>query len=245
MPHLEEALKLPPQQQALVCQEHMQLAFVNDAPIPQLAPDMVLVKTAVVALNPTDHKMVDNFPSPGAISGCDFSGTVVSMGSAVDNVSIGDRVLGGVYGADPLNPQIGAFGQYVGATADILAKMPEGMSFEDAAAIGGAGPSTIALAVRDSLGLDATPAKPLAGREEFVLVYGGSTAMGTMALQFLKLWVFFPFVSPSSPWPLRAIHPKLTPLPPFFHPQCRLHSPRHLLPVQLPPCHLLRRPRNL
>ncbi|KAA8643973.1 hypothetical protein EYZ11_008225 [Aspergillus tanneri] len=172
-------------QNAIACLPDGHLGYVQDAPIPSVAPDMVLVKTAAVALNPTDHKMAANFPTPGAISGCDFAGTVVAIGSAVTKpLALGDRVCGGVHGANPLEPTIGAFAEYVGATAHILAKIPDSLSFQDAAAIGGAGPSTMALALRDSLGLSG---KGSSDSEEFVLVYGGSTATGTMALQLLRL----------------------------------------------------------
>ncbi|RLL96037.1 hypothetical protein CFD26_105477 [Aspergillus turcosus] len=182
---LQEMAEIPSRQNAIVCLPDGHLGLAQDAPIPSVAPDMVLVKTAAIALNPTDHKMVASFPTPGAISGCDFAGTVVAVGSAVTKaLAVGDRVFGGVHGANPLEPTIGAFAEYVGATADILAKMPDGLSFEDAAAIGGAGPSTMALALRDSLGLSV---EGPGDSEEFVLVYGGSTATGTMALQFLKL----------------------------------------------------------
>ena len=193
MPFINNNPPIPTRQKALVCLPSQELGISNDAPVPDIAPDMVLVKTAAVALNPTDHKMVSNFPHTGAISGCDFAGTIAAIGSSVtQQLAVGDRVCGGVYGANPIAPTIGAFGQYVGATADILAKLPDCMSFEEGAAIGGAGPATMALALRDSLGLEATPDKPTT-KPEYVLVYGGSTATGTMALQFLKLYVSLQF----------------------------------------------------
>ncbi|KAF4211572.1 hypothetical protein CNMCM6805_003239 [Aspergillus fumigatiaffinis] len=181
----KESIDIPQVQRAIVCLPNGRLGHVRDAPLPRLAPDMVLVRTAAVALNPTDHKMVANFPTPGAVSGCDFAGTVVAVGSAAtERFKVGDRVCGGVHGANPLDPAVGAFAEYVGATADILAVIPPHVSFTNAAAIGGAGPATMALALRDELGLsiDASSER----KEEFVLVYGGSTATGTMALQFLR-----------------------------------------------------------
>jgi NADPH:quinone reductase-like Zn-dependent oxidoreductase len=186
----KECIDIPQVQRAIVCLPNGRLGHVRDAPIPRLAPDMVLVRTAAVALNPTDHKMVANFPTPGAVSGCDFAGTVVAVGSAAtERFKVGDRVCGGVHGANPLDPAVGAFAEYVGATADILAAIPPDLSFTDAAAIGGAGPATMALALRDELGLsiDASSER----KEEFVLVYGGTTATGTMALQFLRRLVLY------------------------------------------------------
>ncbi|CAG8902083.1 unnamed protein product [Penicillium egyptiacum] len=181
----KESIDIPQVQRAIVCLPNGRLGHARDAPVPPLAPDMVLVRTAAVALNPTDHKMVANFPTPGAVSGCDFAGTVVAVGSAAtERVKVGDRVCGGVHGANPLDPAVGAFAEYVGATADILAVIPPDLSFTNAAAIGGAGPATMALALRDELGLSINASSER--KEEFVLVYGGSTATGTMALQFLR-----------------------------------------------------------
>ncbi|OJJ99620.1 hypothetical protein ASPACDRAFT_43243 [Aspergillus aculeatus ATCC 16872] len=184
-----QSFTIPRVQRAIVCLPNGQLGHVRDAPVPPLAPDMVLVRTAAVALNPTDHKMVANFPTTGAISGCDFAGTVVAVGdAATERFKVGDRVCGGVHGANPIDPAVGAFAEYVGATADILALVPRDLSLTDAAAIGGAGPATMALALGDKLTLsidaDAAPNGPT--KEEFVLVYGGSTATGTMALQLLR-----------------------------------------------------------
>ncbi|KAI9035219.1 zinc-binding alcohol dehydrogenase family protein [Aspergillus affinis] len=183
----QKSVKIPQLQRAIVCLSNGELGHVRDAPIPPIAPDMVLVRTAAVALNPTDYKMFANFPTPGAISGCDFAGTVAAVGSAASSrFKVGDRVCGGVHGANPADLAVGAFAEYVGATADILAAIPPHLSFTDAAAIGGAGPATMALALRDELGLAIDPCACSERKDEFVLVYGGSTATGTMALQFLR-----------------------------------------------------------
>ncbi|KAH7371307.1 hypothetical protein BKA64DRAFT_553387, partial [Cadophora sp. MPI-SDFR-AT-0126] len=54
-----------------------------------------IVKTAAVALNPTDWKHIDFLASPGATVGCDYSGTVEQVGAAVTTgLKIGDRVMG-------------------------------------------------------------------------------------------------------------------------------------------------------
>ena len=65
-----------------------------------------------------------------------------------------------------------------------LAKIPEGMSFEDTAAMG-AGVTTVGQALYLDLKLP-TPEKP-AEKPFPVLIYGGSTATGTLAIQYAKL----------------------------------------------------------
>ena len=76
---------------------------------------MALVKTAAVAINPADAKMLDYSAAPGAIHGYDFAGTVVALGENVRaGLAVGDRVAGFVHGMNCLQPEIGAFAEYVG-----------------------------------------------------------------------------------------------------------------------------------
>jgi NADPH:quinone reductase-like Zn-dependent oxidoreductase len=74
-------------QSAIVQDQRGNPKFVNSQPLPQLVAGTVLVKTAAVALNPSDHKMGLNFPTPGAVVGIDFAGTVVASKSAHRGVS--------------------------------------------------------------------------------------------------------------------------------------------------------------
>lgn len=74
--------------------------LITDAPIPKLRDDYILVKTAAVALNPTDWKHVDFLASPGARVGCDYSGVVEQIGSKIQNgIDVGDRVMGMIHGS--------------------------------------------------------------------------------------------------------------------------------------------------
>jgi NADPH:quinone reductase-like Zn-dependent oxidoreductase len=150
---------------------------------------MVLVKVHAVALNPCDYKMASRFPSPGAIDGCDFSGTVVAQGPVAEKIrsfQVGDRVCGAVHGSNPIDHQSGSFAEYVAIDAEFLFKIPDSLSFDDAAAIGGTVVGTLGLVFFDSLALSGSLAKP-AEKPAVVLVYGGSTSVGTMSIQLLKL----------------------------------------------------------
>lgn len=63
-------------------------------------------------------------------------------------------------------------------------KIPDGVSFEDASALG-AGIITMGQSLYQSLGLP-LPNNP--SKENLpVLIYGGSTATGTLSIQFAKL----------------------------------------------------------
>lgn len=217
---------LPTRQRAIIQGDGGALRIAHAQPLPALSPSQILVKTAAVALNPTDYKMHANFPSPGAAVGCDFAGTIVALGSdfltshststsstasisssysSLSSLSeqhqrhptlkIGDRVCGAVHGSNPIDPSTGAFAEYVHTEGDLVLRVPDSVPWEKAAALGGIGHGTLALALWRSLGLKGTPDLPRQGKEEaadneeegqYVLVYGGSTATGTMALQLLK-----------------------------------------------------------
>ena len=152
-------------------------------PIPNLTPDSVLVKVEAIALNPLDWKLPDYSPTPGAIGGSDFCGTITAIGSQ-SLLLIGDRVCGWVFGSNPQRPDNGAFAEYVCASSDLLIKVPPWMSSVDACTLGLAS-ATAGFALYRSLQLP-LPTAP-AEKPFYVLVNGGSTATGTMAIQLLKL----------------------------------------------------------
>jgi NADPH:quinone reductase-like Zn-dependent oxidoreductase len=114
---------------------------------------------------------------------------VVAIGPEAARASkfrLGKRVFGAVHGSNPMDLQSGSFAEYVAIDIGFLFRVPDYVSFETAAAIGGTGLGTLGLALYRFLGLTGTPWHP-ADKEEYVLVYGGSTSVGTLALQLLRL----------------------------------------------------------
>jgi NADPH:quinone reductase-like Zn-dependent oxidoreductase len=92
-----------------------------------------------------------------------------------------------VHGSNPGDPDNGAFARCVRADAQLVIKVPDSMKLSQASTLGVA-LATNCLALWESLNIPATPAQP--SSEPFdVLVYGGSTCCGTMAIQLLKLYV--------------------------------------------------------
>ncbi|KAH8667030.1 chaperonin 10-like protein [Xylariales sp. PMI_506] len=190
-------MSLPTHHTVVAAESRGKLIIRPNAPVPALDADMVLVKTAAVAINPHDAKTLEYSVVPGAIVGGDFAGTVVALGAdalAAGRLSVGDRVAGTVLGMNKLRPDVGAFAEYVNAMADFLLKIPDDMSFEDAATLPlGVGTALYALfselgipASLDQLGTEKSINISNDDRE-FVLVAGGSTATGTRAIQLLKL----------------------------------------------------------
>lgn len=159
--------------------------IVTDTPMPRLRDDYIIVKTAAVALNPIDWKQIDDLTCPGAIVGCDYSGVVEQVGPAVKHgPHVGDRVMGMVHGSNFSNHEDGAFAEHIAAKGDLQLKIPDYMSFEEAATLG-AGMITVGKGLYESLDLPWPDDPPM--KSFPVLIYGGSTATGTLAIQFAKL----------------------------------------------------------
>ncbi|KAL4775863.1 GroES-like protein [Aspergillus recurvatus] len=178
-------------QQALVA-AGMGRYMLQDVLVPSITPDTILCRVAAVALNPADWKMVDFSATPGAMGGNDFAGEVIEVGEQVTRFQKGDRVFAMTFGLNPSRRQTGAFGSYVLATADLACKVPVGMSWEDAASLGLAiGTAGTALYQALSLPMPDAPAK----QTHYVLVSGGATATGTVAIQLLKASGLTPIVT--------------------------------------------------
>lgn len=180
--------KLPETNTAIVGLEDGSLGLRHDVPLPELEDDMLLVRNRAVALNPIDTKMVGILGTPDAVAGMDFAGEVIAIGANVKTavpIRVGDRVCGAVPGMHSLTPRVGAFATVVGSPDVTTIKIPDAMSFEEGASLG-SGLGTIGLALFRSLDVPGTPDSP-AETPVDVLVYGGSTATGTLAIQLLKL----------------------------------------------------------
>jgi aspyridone synthetase trans-acting enoyl reductase len=181
--------------EALVSVSAGNFSLTKDVPIPALARGMMLCKVFAVALNPADAKISDYSPSPGSIGGLDFAGEVIQVGPGVaaGRFIPGDRIFGLANGHNPDDKATGAFANYVLATADLACKIPDDMSFAQAATFGVA-VGTAGLSLFHYLGLplpdgtsDARPRK-----ECYVLVSGGATSTGVVAIQFLRLSAYSP-----------------------------------------------------
>ncbi|KAK5131576.1 hypothetical protein LTR08_000831 [Meristemomyces frigidus] len=159
-------------------------AEIKEVPVPKLRDDYVLVKVNNVALNPTDWKHIDFLPQIGATVGCDFSGTVEEVGSKVTKAwKKGDRIAGFTHGVNSAEQEDGCFAEYCVAKGDCQMKIPDNVSDEEASTLG-VGITTVGQGLYQSLGLPL----PGSGKAGFpVLVYGGSTATGSLAIQFAKL----------------------------------------------------------
>jgi NADPH:quinone reductase-like Zn-dependent oxidoreductase len=109
-----------------------------DVEPPPVAPDGVLVRIRAASLNPVDYKVREgklagafpvHFP---VILGWDAAGEVEKVGPAVTWFKPGDPVYGYCRRQDL---QYGTYAEFTSVPEGFLAHMPEGLSFEEAAAL--------------------------------------------------------------------------------------------------------------
>ncbi|EJD46154.1 GroES-like protein [Auricularia subglabra TFB-10046 SS5] len=178
---------LPQTHQALAVVEPGKVE-VTSKPLPVLEPDSVLVRVHAIALNPTDWKHIHRLLKPGSSTGSDFSGVVAAVGKDAEGkgFKVGDKVAGFTRGGfiDEAN---GAFQEYVRQYPELLWHVPESLSFEDAAPMGGIALSTAAQALYDRLGINKPWEPQVAPPSTPILVWAGSTGVGLYAIQLAKL----------------------------------------------------------
>ncbi|KAJ5319094.1 zinc-binding oxidoreductase [Penicillium brevicompactum] len=171
-------------QKAVIVTSPKHAELVYDRPIPKLREDCILVKNVTVALNPTDWKHIDYLAPPGVLVGCDYAGIVEEVGRGVKRpFAKGDRIGGFAHGSNAVEHEDGTFAEYIVVKGDLQYKIPDEMSFQDAATLG-LGVTTAALGLYQSLKI-ALPNDPIQNAVP-ILIYGGSTATGTLAIQFAK-----------------------------------------------------------
>lgn len=186
----------PKTMKAIKCFGPKNAKVIPDAPVPEVPADYLLVKVIAVALNPTDWKHIDFIAQPDYhhTVGCDYAGIVVSVGSAVTkSFQPGDRIAGFSHGSKHEDPSSGCFAEYAKVKADIQLKIPENLSFEEAASWPtGINTTGQGMYGPDGLGLpqpepEQQQQQPARGEKVSVLIYGGSTNTGLWAIQYAKL----------------------------------------------------------
>ncbi|KAJ5683573.1 hypothetical protein N7462_006738 [Penicillium macrosclerotiorum] len=186
---MEPVFDIPHTQTAIIQHEGGNLQITPGLPVPELKPHNILVRTSAVALNPCDFKMPLRFPTPGLWDGCDFAGTVVALGTDVvaqGRFHLGDRVFGAVQGSNQSDPLSGAYCEYLRTDPDFTFHIPEKIPSHIAPAISGTGIATLGVALFWSLKLPGSLDEP-SKKPMDVLVYGGSSAIGLLAIQLVKL----------------------------------------------------------
>jgi NADPH:quinone reductase-like Zn-dependent oxidoreductase len=142
---------------------------------PRPAADEVLVEVAAAGINPVDWKIREGYlrdvlPVPLPVTlGNEVAGTIAQLGSQVRGFAVGERVHGAV-------GMVGGLAEFAAAKAANLAKLPEGMSMVEAAAIPVAAATANAVLKAGDIGAGTS-----------VLVHAAAGAVGSMFIQLAKV----------------------------------------------------------
>lgn len=154
---------------------------VQGLPVPEVGPDEVLIHVESAGVGVWDtfereggfHEIgwggEPRFPY---VLGSDGAGTVAAVGERVSGLKEGDRV----YAFSVLNPKGGFYAEYAAVKEDLVSRIPDGLTTEQA----GAAPVDAMTALRgldDVLGLQ---------RGESVLIFGAGGGIGHLAVQLAK-----------------------------------------------------------
>ena len=164
---------------------------VRSAPYTSPGENQIVIKNGAVAINPIDwikQEMGDvaiSWIKYPFILGSDVAGEVMEVGSAVTRFKVGDRVVGHALGtAEKFNKSSQtAFQTYTVLLAHMASRIPITMPYENAAVLPlGLSTAACGLFQKDHLGLQypSTSPKPTG---KTVLIWGGSTSVGSNAIQ--------------------------------------------------------------
>jgi putative PIG3 family NAD(P)H quinone oxidoreductase len=144
---------------------------VHEVPDPTPEPDEVVIDVAATAINRADLlQRQGNYPPPPGASpylGMECSGTIAALGAAVAGWEVGDEVCALLSG--------GGYAEKVAAPVGQLMHVPEGVGLVDAAAL----PEATCTVWSMVFGGQAGRLQP----GERLLVHGGTSGIGTMAIQ--------------------------------------------------------------
>lgn len=143
-------------------------------PVPSLAPGEVLVRVAFAGVNRPDvvQRQGNYPPPPGAspIPGLEIAGRIVALGAEVDPALLGQTVCALVTG--------GGYAEYCRADAGHCLPVPDGLSLAEAAAL----PETLFTVWHNVF------ERGWAMEGETILVHGGTSGIGTMAIALGRLF---------------------------------------------------------
>lgn len=151
---------------------------VHELPVPELAPNEVLIAVHTAGVGGWDADIRDGWNPGGRIQfplvlGTDGSGTIAQVGSRVRRFKAGDRVYSYTWN----NPKGGFYAEYVAVHMDNAARFPDPpLDLKHAGAVPVTG-LTALQGIGDHLDVQTG---------ENVMIHGASGAVGTLAIQFAK-----------------------------------------------------------
>ena len=178
---------------------------IKEAPYTKPAPNQVVIRNRAVAVNPVDWML----PIFGGYSwikwpfvlGTDSAGEVVEVGSKVTRFRVGDRILGQAVGQDEtINTSVqSSFQLYTVLIEDMACRIPDNVPYEAACVLPlGASTAACGLFQKDQLNLQLPTLEPKPTGET-LLVWGGSSSVGSNAIQLAVAAGYEVFTTCSAP----------------------------------------------
>jgi len=147
---------------------------LGQRPVPRPGDEEVLVRVAAAGVNRPDvmQRQGRYPPPPGAsdLPGLEIAGEIVALGPKVSGLSIGDKVTALLPG--------GGYAAYAVAAAPLCLPVPDGVSMVEAAAI----PETFFTVWTNLFDRGRCQAG------DTVLIHGGTSGIGTTAIQLAAAW---------------------------------------------------------
>jgi NADPH:quinone reductase-like Zn-dependent oxidoreductase len=169
---------------------------VRASPVPAPGPGQVVVQVRAVAVNPLDAIIQSNgrlmyrwldYP---VVLGEDVAGVVVAVGEGVHRFAAGDRLVAYATGLEKGRDHVsgGGFQHLVAVDEALSAPIPDHVAFDDAVVLPLAlSTAAAALFETSQLGLDHTRLEQRRpADDEIVVVWGGSTSVGSNAVQLAR-----------------------------------------------------------
>jgi putative PIG3 family NAD(P)H quinone oxidoreductase len=158
---------------------------VTTLPLPQPHAGEVLVRVAAAGVNRPDvmQRQGRYPPPPGAsdLPGLEISGEIVQLGAGVSGLALGEQITSLLPG--------GGYAAYAVAAAPLCMPIPAGLTMVEAAAI----PETYMTVWTNLFERGAVKAG------ETVLIHGGTSGIGTTAIQLAAAWGARVFATAGSP----------------------------------------------
>ncbi len=167
---------------------------IKPAPYTHPRDNEIVIKNHAVAINPIDWVLQTTgnavfrwikFPF---VLGVDVAGEVVEVGSSITRFKLGDRVIGHAVGTDKdsNNSAEGSFQLFTVLKENMTTPIPASLPYENAVVLPlGVSTAACGLLQKDHLALEYPSLTPTPTGKT-VLIWGGSTSVGSNAIQLAR-----------------------------------------------------------
>ncbi|KAK6079452.1 zinc-binding dehydrogenase family superfamily [Seiridium cupressi] len=167
--------------------------IITTSPIPVPIGSEVLIRVHAVAVNPADWAVqtLGVVIKPEAypyVNGVDVAGEILSVGPSQKRFKPGDRVTATAMAYTKSENKYGGFQEYLISVEPLMAQIPDHVSYAEGAVLPlGLTTAAAMLYSPELMGLDVPKiGTPVNSKNKIVVVWGGSSSVGSNAIQTAK-----------------------------------------------------------